>query len=169
MPVELPPLPTGHVRIRLRLPLGSALTPGGIARASGLAAEDLGPIVIHGREAYIDVRAAAGRNARDNLRPVGPTEMIERHWGWLRIAIGRNHGLSMGQLKRILQRADALPAGRILIQNTHTLVGLTDDRLPLVIEKLRTVKINGFAARPEGLHEKAGPGSPEFKPGSGPR
>ena len=78
--------------------------------------------------------------------------------------IGRNHGISMGQLRKILQAADALPLGRISINNTHTLVGLQDFKIPAVMAKLTPLKINGFSPRPEMLPIGKGPGAPAFTP-----
>ena len=161
---ELPPLQPGFVRIVVHLRPFSALTPGAIATATGIAPEHIGPIVIEGTEAYIDIAGDHGRDARVGLSAIGPTQLIERRWQWLRIAIGRNHGLSMGQLKKILQTADALPAGRIMIQNTHTLIGLVDAKVDAVVQRLSGLRINGYAAKPSALPPGEGPGSPAYMP-----
>jgi hypothetical protein len=161
---ELPSLQHGFVRIVVHLPPFSALTPGAIARAAGIAPEHIGPIVIEGSEAYVDIAADHGRDARVGLSSIGPTQLIERRWQWLRIAIGRNHGLSMGQLKKILQTADAMPVGRISIHNTHTMIGLIDAKVDAVVKKLDGLKINGFAAKPSALPPGTGPGSPAYVP-----
>ncbi|MBA3685444.1 MAG: hypothetical protein H0W72_09420 [Planctomycetes bacterium] len=161
---DLPSLAAGFVRISVRLRPGAESTPGSIARATGLAPEDLGPIAITGGEATVDVRSEHGRQARNGLGQLGPTMLMERRWQWLRIAIGRNHGLTMGQLRKILQTADALPLGRISIQNTHTLVGLTEVKMVSVVERLAPLRINGYPARPTALPPGTGPGSAMFIP-----
>jgi hypothetical protein len=160
----LPPLAPGFIRLSVHLRRDRTLTPGEIARATGLSAENVGHIVVRGTEAIVDVRPDAGRQARENLAKLGPTQLLERRWQWLRLAIGRNHGLSMGQLKRILQGADALPAGRININNTHTLVGLQDHKVASVIDHLAAVRINGYPARPTALPHGTGPGSAAYIP-----
>lgn len=163
---DLPPLAPGFVRLVVHLRPMSAHTPGGIARACGLAPEHLGPIVIDGTEAYIDVAAEHGRDARAGLGAIGSTQLIERRWQWLRLAVGRNHGLTMGQLKRVLQGADAHPVGKIVIQNTHTLVGLVDAQIAPVAQRLSSLRINGYAAKPTALPPGTGPGSPAYSPKS---
>ena len=70
----------------------------------------------------------------------------------------------MGQLRRILQNANAHPVGKIIINNTHTLVGISDDNLPPVLTKLESTRINGFGAKPTSLPFGTGPGSPAFEP-----
>ena len=161
---ELPPLAAGFVRLAVRLPPGLPLTPGNLAKLTGLGAEHLGPISISEGEAFIDITAAEGRTARFNLTRLGPAHLAERRWQWLRFAIGRNHGLSMGQLRRVLQNAAAHPVGKIIINNTHTLVGLADDNLPTVLIKLESTRVNGFGIKPSALPFGTGPGSPAFAP-----
>jgi hypothetical protein len=70
----------------------------------------------------------------------------------------------MGQLRKIMQTVDALPLGRIAVNNTHTLVGLQDFKIPAVLARLAVLKINGFAARPEVLPLGKGPGSAAYMP-----
>jgi hypothetical protein len=161
---DRPDLMQGFVRISVRLPSGEAYTPGELAKIAAVPLDDLGPIVVGPGEAFVDVRYDAGRQARANLERVGPAKLVEWEWQWLKLGIGRNHGLSMGQLKKILQAADALPLGRISINNTHTLVGLQDFKLPGVIERMSRLRVNGFAARPEALPPGKGPGSAAFAP-----
>ncbi|HYE08475.1 MAG TPA: DbpA RNA binding domain-containing protein [Planctomycetota bacterium] len=161
---ELPPLASGYIRIALLLRNSSLSTPGAIATAAGVGADDLGPIAIIGDEAFVDVKSDVGKAARDALSRWGPTRLAERHWQWLRIAIGRNHGLTMGQLRRLMQNADAAPLGKIIIQNTHTLVGLQDHKTATVIERLASAKINGYNPRPTALPLGEGPGSAAFVP-----
>jgi len=163
---DVPALAAGFVRIAIGLRPRHGYTPGEIANASGLKPEDIGHVVIGDNEAIIDVRSACGMKARDGLARVGRTQLAARNWQWLRLGVGRNHGMSMGQLRKIMQRADALPLGRISIQNTHSLIGLHDDKMAGVISRLSTLKINGVAARPTFLPIGLGPGSAAYVPSS---
>jgi hypothetical protein len=163
---DAPNLASGFVRIAIGLRPKHGYTPGEIANASGLKPEDIGHVVIGETEAIIDVRSACGMQARDGLARVGRTQLAARNWQWLRLSVGRNHGLSMGQLRKIMQKADALPLGRISIQNTHTLVGLHDDKVVGVVSRLSTLKINGFAAKATFLPLGIGPGSAAYVPSS---
>lgn len=159
-----PPLALGFVRIGISLRPKHGYTPGEIAKASNCPPEDVGHVVVGETDAVIDVRSARGLQARDGLARVGRTQLLARNWQWLRLGVGRNHGLSMGQLRKIMQKADALPLGRIAIQNTHTFVGLHDDKMMDVVQRLSSLKINGFAAKPTQLPLGTGPGSAAYMP-----
>ena len=152
----------GFVRIAVRLPRNERYTPGDLTKLAGVSLEALGPIVVGEGEALVDVRAELGKTARASLERVGPTRLEGWTWRWLRLAVGRNHGLSIGQLKRIMQTADALPLGRIHIQNTHALIGVQDFKLAAVLERLAPLRVNGFAAKATALPIGAGPGSAAF-------
>jgi hypothetical protein len=164
-----PDLPPGFVRIGVRLPRGETYTPGDLARLTGVPGDQLGPVTVLEREALVDVRAESGKEARERLEKLGPTRLVGWQWQWLRLAIGRNHGLSMGQLRKIMLAADAMPLGRIAINNTHSLVGVQDFKLPGVIDRLGKKKINGFNARAEAIPPGKGPGDPSFSPTQGQR
>lgn len=167
-PMDALPNPVpGFVRISVRLPRGEQYTPGELARLSGAAVEDLGPVQVGEGEATVDVLMEHGRATRDRLERLGPTKLVGWQWQWLRLSVGRNHGLSIGQLKKVMLMADAAPLGRINIQNTHTLVGVQDFKLPAVMTRLSTMRVNGYTARPESLPIGKGPGSPEFRPSGG--
>lgn len=163
---DLPPVGAGFVRLLVHLPRNHALTPGTLAQSSGVKPELIGPIAIFGPSGYIDIIAEAGREARVNLTRIGQVQLLERNWVWLRLAIGRNHGLGMGQFRKIMVAAGAKALGRIVIQNTHTLVGLPDDLAPDVAEMLGRKKINGYSVRPTLMDPRSGPGSPEFVRGT---
>jgi hypothetical protein len=159
---EAPPVADGFVRIAVKLPRGESYTPGELTKLAGVDLEALGPIVVNENEARVDVRVAVGKTARASLERVGPTRLEGWSWRWLRLGVGRNHGLSIGQLKKIMQAADALPLGRIQIQNTHSLVGIQDFKLDALLERLAPLRVNGFAARATALPKGAGPGSAAF-------
>jgi hypothetical protein len=159
---DLPPLAPGFVRIGVQIRENGPRTPGELAQATGLPPDDIGHIVVEGEEAFVDVRSEQSRQGREHLQRIGNTRLAERHWQWLRINIGRNHGLSMGQLRRIMQNADALPVGKISISNTHTMIGLQDHKMAHVVECLAHAKINGFNAKPVALPLGEGPGSAAF-------
>ncbi len=166
---SLPAIATGFVRITVRLADAGRLTPGELARATGVQPDQLGPVAVLSDEGegVVEVRAELGKQVRERLERLGATRLVGWEWQWLKLHIGRNHGLSMGQLRKIMQTVDALPLGRISINNTHTLVGLQDFKLPPVLARLAVLKINGFAARPEALPLGKGPGSPAYMPRSG--
>lgn len=166
---DLPELVPGFVRIQVRLPRDGQPTPGELVRWSGMALDDLGPVHVLDGSALVDVRAAQGKAAREHLERLGPTRLVGWQWQWLKLHIGRNHGLNIGQLKKVMLGVDALPLGRILVNNTHTMVGVQDFKLTGVMARLSALRINGFAARPEALPHGSGPGSPEYHGGTGGR
>jgi hypothetical protein len=155
---DLPPPKTGFVRLLVRLPPGEH-TPGAIATATGIDLDHLGPVQVHedGSVATVDVAVTHAKGVRYTLEKFGPVRIIDVTWQWLKIMIGRNHGLTIGHLKKILQAADAAPLGKIHIQNTHSLIGVQDHKMAAVVAKLAGTKVNGYAVRPEG---------PVFAPGS---
>ena len=163
----LPPLASGYVRVevRFRLP-GAPPTPGDVVRATGVHPEDLGPIMVAGINAVVDVRASVSQRARDGLTALGLTRVADWNFRWLRLNVGRNHGLTIGQLRKILVAADALPIGKFNINNTHTMVGVVDQKAEAVVAHLADARINGQAARPELLPAGKGPGSASFSSGA---
>jgi hypothetical protein len=168
---ELPDPAPGFVRIQVRLPRAlpgdGQPTPGDLARMSGVALDDLGLVQVLDGSAMVDVRTEHGKTAREHLERIGPTRLVGWDWQWLKLNIGRNHGLNIGQLKKVMLSVDALPLGRILINNTHTMVGVQDFKLPAVLTRMSTLRVNGYAARPEALPLGTGPGSAEYRGGSG--
>jgi hypothetical protein len=161
---SLPAIAAGFVRITVRLANASGLTPGELARLSGALPDQLGPVAVLSDEGVVDVRAELGKQVRERLERLGATRLVGWEWQWLKLHVGRNHGLSMGQLRKIMQTVDAMPLGRIAVNNTHTLVGLQDFKIPPVLARLAVLKINGFAARPEVLPPGKGPGSAAYVP-----
>jgi hypothetical protein len=161
---SLPAIATGFVRITVRLANADGLTPGELARLAGVPPDQLGPVAVHSDEGVVDVRAELGKQVRERLERLGATRLVGWEWQWLKLHVGRNHGLSMGQLRKIMQTVDAMPLGRIAVNNTHTLVGLQDFKIPPVLARLAVLKINGFAARPEVLPPGKGPGSAAYVP-----
>jgi len=161
----LPPVADGYLRIVVRL-VRDDFTPGEIARYAGVDPDHLGPIAVLGGEAAVDVTYAMAKTARGFLARLGPTRLVDWQWRWMRLGIGRNHGLSIGQLRKLMLAADAMPLGKISINNTHSMVGIQDFRLGAVLAKLATTRVNGFALRAEGLAPGQGPGSAAFVPGA---
>jgi hypothetical protein len=161
---QLPDPAPGFVRIQVRLAREHhGATPGELARQAGVALDDLGPVQVRDGWALVDVRTDLGRTAREHLERLGSTRLVGWQWQWLKLHIGRNHGLNIGQLKKVMQNVDAMPLGRILINNTHTLVGLQDFKLAAIITRMGGMRVNGFAARPEALALGSGPGSAEYR------
>lgn len=147
----LPSLAPGYIRIelRFRLPSGAAPTPGDLVRATGVHPDEIGPIMVAGVNAVIDVRSEKVQRARDGLSALGLTRVADWNFRWLKLNVGRNHGLTIGQLRKILVAANALPVGKFNINNTHTLIGVQDQKAEAVRAHLANVRINGQAARPE--------------------
>lgn len=164
---ELPDPAPGFVRIQVRLPRDTQSTPGDLARLAGVALDDLGLVQVLDGSAVVDVRTEHGKTAREHLERIGPTRLVGWEWQWLKLNIGRNHGLNIGQLKKVMLGVDAMPLGRILINNTHTMVGVQDFKLPAIMARMSTLRVNGYAARPEALPLGSGPGSAEYRGGSG--
>lgn len=163
--MDLPDIAPGFVRIELRFRLpGPPPTPGDVARASGVHPEDLGPILVAGTNAVVDVRSTAAPRARTGLDTLGITRVADWNWRWLRLNVGRNHGLTVGQLRKVMAAAEALPLGRFNIQNTHTLVGILDQKTQAVCARLADARINGKTVAPELLPAGKGPGSAAFTP-----
>ena len=161
---RLPPPAPGFIRIAVHLRPGISLTPGALAAHTGLSPDHVSHAAVHEGIAHVDVLMEHGRSARTALEPLGRTNLVDWEWRWLRLSVGRNHGLTIGQLRKIMQTIEAVPLGKITINNTHTLVGVQDFKLPGALKKLEGLRVNGFAPRPEVLPSGKGPGSPEFTP-----
>jgi hypothetical protein len=146
----LPPLAPGYVRVevRFRLP-GAPPTPGELVRATGVHPDELGPIMVAGVNAVVDVRSPLVQRARDGLMALGLTRVADWNFRWLKLNVGRNHGLTLGQLRKVLAAADALPLGKFNINNTHTMVGVQDQKAAGIVARLADTRINGQAVRPE--------------------
>lgn len=168
-PMEaLPSLAIGYVRLEVRFRLASGSpppTPGELVRASNCHPDELGPIMVAGINAVVDVRHAAAGKARDGLGALGLVRVADHNFRWIRLMVGRNHGLTIGQLRKVLVAADALPLGKFNINNTHTMVGILDQKAQAVVDRLATTRVNGAAVRPEVLPAGTGPGSASFSPG----
>lgn len=151
--MEAPPLAAGYVRLAILAPEQGELTPAIIARASGLTAEQLGFIAVEGDQAIVDVVASCGQEARERLGQFGAVQLqgdatVRPGFRWLRLGVGRNHGLTPTHLKKILSRAGATVLGRFHIRNTHVVVGIREDHWDQAVDQLANAKVNGVAARP---------------------
>ena len=162
----LPPLALGYLRIevRFRLP-GAPPTPGDLVRATGVHPDELGPIMVAGVNAVVDVRSPLVHRAREGLSALGLTRVADWNFRWLKLNVGRNHGLTLGQLRKVLAAADALPLGKFNINNTHTMVGVQDQKAAGIIERLAAIRINGQAVRPELVPGNKTLGSAAFSAG----
>ena len=116
------------------------MTPGQLATACNLDLEQVGAIMVEGSEAFVEVRYEFARHARFALDRIGPTRLLQWSWQWLKLNIGRNHGLTIGQLRKLMLTVDAAPLGRLHVNNTHTLVGLHDVKLQPILAKLATTR-----------------------------
>lgn len=162
----LPPLAPGYVRVevRFRLP-GAPPTPGDLVRATGVHPDELGPIMVAGVNAVVDVRSPMVQRARDGLTALGLTRVADWNFRWLKLNVGRNHGLTLGQLRKVLAAADALPLGKFNINNTHTMVGVQDQKAAGIVARLADTRINGQAVRPELVPANKTLGSASFTAG----
>lgn len=152
-----------RLEVRFRLPPGSPPpTPGEVARTSGCHPDQLGPIMVAGMNAVVDVRNDATGRARDGLSALGSVRIADWNFRWVRMSVGRNHGLTIGQLQKVLAGADALPLGKFNINNTHTMIGILDQKAEAVVARLAEVRVNGTAVRPELLPHGKGPGSAAY-------
>jgi hypothetical protein len=161
----LPPPPAGMTRIRVAFRPGLALTPGELASATGAPLDAVGLAQVLGREAVVDVREALVPEVRPRLDRLGRTALVDWVWRWLRIDLGRNHGLSMGRLRKLLLDADALPAGKIHLNNSHSMVGVQGFRVDKVLRAMAPMRVNGWPVKAQVLPEGTGPGSAAFLPG----
>lgn len=160
--MSLAPPADGYLRIAVRFFPGRVPSPGELAQATKVKLEELGPIWIEGREARVDVLACAASVARTALDKLGDTGVVEMRWRWLKLLIGRNHGFTLGRLKKLLGDCEAGPLGKFNLNNTHTMVGIQDHRCETVMTKLATMRINGAPVRAELMPFGQGPGDPAF-------
>jgi len=169
MSEDLPQLAAGYVRLAVLLEGGRAVTHGDVVRASGVGLDHLGPVLVLDNQAWVDVVQDQAESVRQGLESLGPTQVmaaepIRYQYRWLRLGAGRNHGLTMGQLRKLLNRADAGPLGRIHINNTPTLVGLREDHIEGVERHFAEARVNGVTVRPT----RPPPGEirepPDYKP-----
>jgi len=160
--IELPPVREGFIRIHVEIGLGGPATPGELAGLCGVALDHLGPIAVEGSDGVVEVAITHHQAVRRALHELGPTRLVDWQWRWLKLNLGRNHGLTIGHFRKVMQKIEAYPLGKIGIQNTHTLVGIQDFKLADVVLKLSTLKVNGYLVRPEVLPPGKGPGSAAF-------
>lgn len=170
---DLPDIPEGFVRIAVLLTQGAQPTPGMVASSTGQNAEDLGAIWVDEQQVLIDVRAEIGPDVREKLEQFGPTQLQKRQvkvleWKWLRLAIGRNHGFTLSHLKRLMERADGGPLGKIHLNNTYTTVGVREDHWDRALAYFTDHKVNGKAVKPGPPGPGEVRGSAQFIPNKGP-
>ena len=166
---DLPKLAPGYVRLAVLLESPEGVTNGDVVKATGVDLDHLGPVLVLGEQAWVDVERDLADQAREGLQRLGPTQIsavkpILYKYQWLRLGAGRNHGLTMGQLRKLLTRADAGPIGRIHINNTHTMVGIREDHLERVEAHFAEARVNGVAVRPERMRADQVREAPDFKP-----
>lgn len=169
MSEEMPALAPGFVRLAVLLKDPSAVTNGDLVRATGVDLDHLGPVLVLGHQASVDVLREMAEQAREGLNKLGPTQIVDikqviHSYAWIRLSAGRNHGLTMGQLKKLLARADAGPIGKIHINNTHSLIGVRDDHIERTMAHFAEARVNGVAMKPQRVPLSAVRDGPEFKP-----
>ena len=150
--MQLPDIAPEFTRLTVYIKDTRALTPGGVAQATGLQAEQLGPIIIGKNRISVDVHDSGIDAARPKLEAMGSLQepagrRARRQWFWLRLEVGRNHGLTIGQLRKLLNKVELTTLGKIEIANTHARCGIDAGDCESVIEQLASVKINGFPVK----------------------
>lgn len=168
MSEDLPQLAPGYVRLAVLLKDPERITNGDLVRATGVGPDRLGPVLILGHQASVDVERDQADLAREGLSKLGPTqivaiEQVTHRYVWLRFQAGRNHGLTMGQLRKLLIKADAGPIGRIHINNTHSLIGVRDDHLERTLQHFAEARVNGVAIKPQQLAPGTIREAPDYK------
>ena len=165
---DLPTLQIGFTRLAVLLDRPQGITPGVIASRIGVDLDHLGPVLVMDNQCLVDVANDYANRARTGLEDLGPVQEIGRKerpitFQWLRLSVGRNHGLTLAHLRKVLERTNPGPLGRIHVNNTHSTIGLRDDVIDSVIEQLKDIKVNGAAAKPERVPDGEIYESAEFK------
>jgi hypothetical protein len=140
-----------HVRFAVYTKKSDRFTPGEIARLTGLEPDQIGFIAIESDHILVDVHKTCKQAVRSRLVEIGGCKLLEDApflWRWLRLAIGRNHGLTMRKLRSVLESAEAQPVGRIHLNNAYTLVGLREDRWEPTLAALANTSVSGIPLRP---------------------
>lgn len=151
---DLPAPRPGFARLAVLCTRTRPQGPGEVARATGLDPDDIGPVSVVDDQVLIDIRRDHGLAVRERLARYGPVQLADLgrepapRWAWVRLAIGRNHGLTISQLRKLLERAGVGQPGRIHINNTHTAVGLREDVIDATIAWFAAHRVNGSATRP---------------------
>ncbi len=149
----LPPVQAGYIRFVLFPETKTwLLTPGMVIEWCGCDNEKISHIQIKRQKIYIDIHNSVSHAVRENLQAHGRCSVAENgneqlKWHFIRLGVGRNHGLNVGQLKKMMKRIEAGPLGKISINNTYTLIGLREDFVRETVEKLSRMRINGIASQ----------------------
>ncbi|TVR11316.1 MAG: hypothetical protein EA401_11165 [Planctomycetota bacterium] len=160
--------PPGFTRIAILLERPA--TPGELAKACNCDADALGLISIEHNQAIVDVLSDQSLEARKGLELFGATQFHSRsttpvHWTWLRLAVGRNHGLTLSHLRKLMDRSGASKLGRIHVNNSHSLIGVREDEFTNICQHFSDQRVNGVALRPGPAQPGEAKDSPEYRPG----
>ncbi len=156
----LPPVEAGYIRLVLFPEVETwHLTPGMIVGYCAVDLEKVGHIQIKRQKVYVDVHNSVSHDVRERLNEHGRCTVAENgvellKWQFIRLAVGRNHGLNVGQLKKLMKRIEAGPLGKISINNTNTLIGIREDFVKHVIAELSSKRINGVASQIRLAHDR---------------
>lgn len=147
---EIEPVLAGYVRLVLYpRQATNTLTPGEIVTWSDTSTEFIGPLMIGRTQVLIDIHCHHSKNACESLGKHGScciaqSGVHKMEWHFIRLAIGRNQGLGISHLKRIMGAAQNGPLGKISINNTYSLIGIREDYVPACLQALEKKRINGF-------------------------
>ena len=150
---DLPPVTSGYIRL-VWFPDQDTreMLHADVLRLCDENLDNLGHIQIRRRKIYIDVMHTVSHDVRERLNEYGRCTVAENslhqlRWVFIRLGVGRNHGLNLGYLKKLMKRLDAGPLGKISINNTYTLLGLREDKIESVVNQLKNKRINGYASQ----------------------
>lgn len=160
--------PPGYTRISVLLERPA--TPGALAQACACDPDALGLITVEENQAVVDIISDYSLEARKGLETFGPTQLHSRttvpiRWTWLRLSVGRNHGLTIGHLRKIMERSGATSLGRIHINNSHALIGVRETEFAAICEHFAEQKVNGTPVRPSAPLPGEIKDGPEYRPG----
>ncbi|NRA38471.1 MAG: DbpA RNA binding domain-containing protein [Planctomycetes bacterium] len=147
---EIEPVLAGYVRLVLYPRQATpTLTPGEVVSWSDVAPEFIGPLMIGRKQVLIDIHCHHSKHACEALAKHGScciaqSGVHKMEWHFIRLGIGRNQGLGISHLKRIMGAAQKGPLGKISINNTYSLVGLREDFVQVCLQSLENKRINGF-------------------------
>ena len=150
---ELPPVSSGYIRLVFFPDADTrSMFHADVLRMCEEDLDLLSHIQIRRRKIYIDVHNSVSHDVRERLNAFGRCTVAENslhamRWHFIRLGIGRNHGLNLGYLKKLMKRLNAGPLGKISINNTYTLLGLREDRIESVLNQLKQKRINGYASQ----------------------
>ena len=157
---DLPPVSSGYIRLVLFPDSDTRdLLHADVLKWCDTDLDLLGHIQIRRRKVYIDVHHTISHELRERLNfrgrcTVAENSLHDMEWHFVRLGVGRNHGLNLGLLKKLIKKYEAGPIGKISINNSYTLIGIREDKIKSLLENLKTHRINGYASQARLANER---------------